>query len=106
MEEGIDPEDIFNTKGFLRKVDEDNKPFLKAICRTQLFHHFVHDAYEYDDDYEVRVFKEAMKLKPALDEYLEPYLLKQLSPENWETQKVDVTPCNMEGMPEGYVLLE
>ena len=101
MEEGIDPDEVFNVKSFLRHVDEESKPFLKSVCRTQLFSHFIHDAYEYDDDYEVRVFTEAMKLKHELGDVFEPYIISALSPEHWKKHEVNVTPCDLRGLPEG-----
>ena len=112
MEEGIDPDEVFNIKSFLKHVDEDSKPFLKSVCRTQLFSHFIHDAYEYDedeffdddeydDDYEVRVFTEAMKLKHELGDVFEPYIISALSPEHWMKHEVNVTPCDLRGLPEG-----
>lgn len=101
VEEGVDPDEVFNTKAFLKHVDEDSKPFLKSVCRTQLFSHFIHDAYEYDDDYEVRVFTEAMKLKHEMGDVFEPYIISALSPEHWKKHEVNVTPCDLRGLPEG-----
>ena len=51
---------MFNTKGFLRQVEEEVKPLMKTLCKTQMFSHFIHDAYEYDDNYEVQVFTDVM----------------------------------------------
>lgn len=100
-EENVDPEDVFNTKAFLKHVDEENRPLLKAICKTQLFSHFVHDAYEYDDNYEVRVFTEVSKIYHELGEYTEEYVLDALSPVNWVKHPIDVTPCDLRGLPAG-----
>ena len=103
-EEDVDPEDVFNTKGFLKHQEDEPKAFLKAICKTQLFSHFIHDAYEYDDNYEVRVFTEVMKIYQELGEYTEEYVLDALSPLNWVKHEVDVTPCDLRGLPNGYPL--
>ena len=56
---------------------------------------------EYDDDYEVRVFTEAMKLKHELGDVFEPYIISALSPEHWMKHEVNVTPCDLRGLPEG-----
>lgn len=97
----MDPDNVFNTKGFLRHVDEDAKQLMKAICRTQLFSHFIHDAYEYDDNYEVRVFTETMKLREELKEYTDNYVIEMLSPKMWKTRHVEVMPCDLRGLPNG-----
>ena len=62
----MEPENVFNTKGFLRQVEEEVKPLMKTLCKTQMFSHFIHDAYEYDDNYEVQVFTDVMKLAEEL----------------------------------------
>lgn len=93
---------MFNTKGFLKQVDEEVKPFMKALCKTQMFSHFIHDAYEYDDNYEVQVFTDVMKLE-ELGDYLEDYVMDALSPKKWEKRVVDVTPCDLRGLPEGWM---
>ena len=100
-EENVDPEKVFNTKAFLKQVDEESKPLLKAICKTQLFSHFVHDAYEYDDNYEVRVFNEVTKIYHELGDYTEDYVVGALSPVNWTKHEVDITPCDLRGLPAG-----
>ena len=92
---------MFNTKGFLRQVEEEVKPLMKTLCKTQMFSHFIHDAYEYDDNYEVQVFTDVMKLAEELGDYLEDYVMDALSPTKWERRVVDVTPCDLRGMPEG-----
>ena len=92
---------MFRTKAFLREVDEEKYDFLKMLCRTQLFSHFVHDAYEYDDDYETRVFREAMQLKGEMGEVFEEYLVSALSPDHWQKQEVEVPPCDLKGLKEG-----
>lgn len=103
-EEGVDPEDVFNTKAFLKHLDgEESKPLLKAICKTQLFSHFVHDAYEYDDNYEVRVFTEVSQIYHELGEYTEEYALDALSPVNWTLHVVDIAPCDLRGLPAGWL---
>lgn len=100
-EENVDPEKVFNTKAFLKQVDEESKPLLKAICKTQLFSHFVHDAYEYDDNYEVRVFNEVTEIYHELGEYTEEYVVGALSPVNWTKHEVDIAPCDLRGLPAG-----
>ena len=100
-EENVDPEKVFNTKAFLKQVDEESNPLLKAICKTQLFSHFVHDAYEYDDNYEVRVFNEVTKIYHELGDYTEDYVVGALSPVNWTKHEVDIAPCDLRGLPAG-----
>ena len=102
-EADVDPDNVFNTKAFLKKVDEEKKPLLKAMCKTQLFSHFIHDAYEYDVNFEVQVFNDVMKLHEELEEYTEDYVIDRLIPTKWHKQVVDVPPCDLRGLPDGYV---
>ena len=97
----MEPENVFNTKGFLKHVDEEVKPFMKMLCKTQMFSHFIHDAYEYDDNYEVRVFNDVMKLSAELGDYTEDYVVDALSPKKWEKRVINVPPCDLRGLPEG-----
>lgn len=102
----MDPENVFNTKGFLKKVDEEKKPLLKAMCKTQLFSHFVHDAYEYDDNFEVQVFNDVMKLREELEDYTEGYVTSSLIPTHWNNKVINVPPCDTNGLPEEYAYRE
>ena len=74
---------------------------LKAMCKTQLFSHFVHDAYEYDDNFEVQVFNDVMKLREELKELTEGYVTQSLLPTQWEKKVISVPPCDLRGLPEG-----
>lgn len=102
-EADLDPENVFNTKSFLKSVDEEKKPLLKAMCKTQLFSHFVHDAYEYDDNFEVQVFNDVMKLREELEDYTEAYVTDSLIPTKWDSKVVNVPPCDLKGLPEGFL---
>lgn len=75
------------------------------MCKTQLFSHFIHDAYEYDDNFEVQVFNDVMKLREELEEYTEDYVIDRLIPTKWHKQVVDVPPCDLRGLPDGQVSL-
>ena len=41
---------ILDKKGFLREVDEEDEKFVKGLMKTQLFQHFIEDAFEYEDN--------------------------------------------------------
>lgn len=71
------------------------------MCKTQLFSHFVHDAYEYDDNFEVQVFNDVMKLREELEDYTEGYVMDHLMPTKWHNKVVNVPPCDLRGLPEG-----
>ena len=93
--------DLFYESADGNRIIPDKRVAYGASCDAQLFSHFVHDAYEYDDDYETRVFREAMKLKGELGEVFEEYMIWALSPDHWEKQEVEVPPCDLKGLKEG-----
>lgn len=100
MEEGAQMEDILNKKHFFRAVEEDDKEFVKKVFKTQLFRHFIEDAFEYDDDnYEIKVFTDCVKILEGMGEFAEAYIREKLQPSSWNWREVNVPLPTNDGLP-------
>ena len=97
---GASLEEILDKKSFLRAVDEGDRPFVKCIAKTQLFRHFIEDAFEYEDNYEINLFNDCVAMMRGLEEYAEVVLSEQLLPSHWELKRVDVSLPTNEGVPD------
>lgn len=97
---GASLEEILDKKSFLREVDEEDRPFVKRITKTQLFRHFIEDAFEYEDNYEINLFNDCVAIMSGLKEYAEVYLFEQLLPSHWQLKRVDVSLPTNEGVPD------
>lgn len=93
-------EAILDKKTFLREVEEDDLPFVKRVAKTQLFRHFIEDAFEYDDNYEINLFNDCVEVMKGLKEYAEEYIFDQLLPSHWPLKRVEVPLPTDEGVPE------
>lgn len=89
-------------KAFLREVEEDDRPFVKRVAKTQLFRHFIEDAFEYDDNYEINLFNDCVEVVKGLKEYAEEYIFDQLLPSHWPLERVEVPLPTGEGVPEEW----
>lgn len=102
MEENATFEKILNRKKFVHEVEEEDKKLVKAISRTQLFHHFVEDAFEYEDNYEINLFNDCIRLQKKMGHYAEDYIRDRLNPKNWELQTVNVDLPKATDLPENW----
>ena len=93
---------ILNRKKFIREVEEEDTKLVKAISKSQLFHHFVEDAFEYEDNYEINLFNDCIKLRQRMGHYAEEYIRERLNPKNWELQTVNVETPNAAHLPENW----
>ena len=102
-EDGAQLEDILDKKRFLRELDEDDKELVKKIIKTQLFRHFIEDAFEYDDDnYEIKVFTDCVKILDGMGDVAEEYIREKLTPSSWNLLETTVPLPTDEGLPSTY----
>ena len=87
---------------FLHKVDEDDLKLVKCIVKTQMFHHFIEDAFEYEDNYEINLFNDCIALQKGLGSYAEEYIRDKLNPRNWMMQRVEVEMPNGVDLPANW----
>lgn len=87
---GASIKEILNMKSFLKGVDEDDMKFVKRLTKTQLFTHFIEDAFEYEDNYEINLFNDCVMIVKGMGEYGEEYIESQLTPSKWDLPVVDV----------------
>ena len=95
-------EEILDKKAFLREVEEEDRPFVKRIAKTQLFRHLIEDAFEYEDNYELNLFNDCIAVVRGMKEYAEEYIFDQLPPSHWPLQRVEVPMPTGEGVPEQW----
>ena len=88
--------DILNMKSFLKAVDEDDLKFVKKMSKTQLFQHFIEDAFEYEDNYEINLFNDCVKIMKGMGEYAQEYIMSKLTPSHWDLDVVDVPAASKE----------
>lgn len=88
--------DIINLKSFLKAVDEDDTKFVKKISKTQLFQHFIEDAFEYEDNYEINLFNDCVAIVKGMGDYAHDFIMSKLTPSNWDMEVVDVPAAKME----------
>ena len=102
-EDGAQLEDILDKKRFLRELDEDDKELVKKVIKTQLFRHFIEDAFEYDDDnYEIKVFIDCVKILDGMGDVAEEYIREKLTPSSWNLLETIVPLPTDEGLPSTY----
>ena len=77
-------------KSFLKNVDEDDLKFVKKMSKTQLFQHFIEDAFEYEDNYEINLFNDCITIVKGMGDYGVEYIIKQLLPSHWDLDIVDI----------------
>ena len=77
-------------KSFLKNVDEDDLKFIKKMSKTQLFQHFIEDAFEYEDNYEINLFNDCITIVKGMGDYAVEYIIKQLLPSHWDLDIVDI----------------
>ena len=82
-------------------MDEADRLFVKRVAKTQLFRHFIEDAFEYEDNYEINLFNDCVAIMGGLKEYAEVYLFEQLLPSHWQLKRVDVSLPTNDGVPDG-----
>lgn len=87
---GASIKEILNMKSFLKGVDEEDVKFVKHLTKTQLFTHFIEDAFEYEDNYEINLFNDCVRIVKGMGEYAEEYIESQLTPSKWDLPVVDV----------------
>lgn len=95
-------EEIFKTKKFLKSISEENQPIIKNIVITQLFNHFIHDAHDFDDNYEVNLFNEAISVLKELGDYAVEYIMSFLLPDKWRTTTVEIPAPDSKGLAFGW----
>ena len=92
---------ILDKKGFMREVEEEDEKFVKGLMKTQLFQHFIEDAFEYEDNYEINLFNDCVEILRGMDDMGEKYIRKQLQPSNWKLTEVVVPAPSGTDLPEG-----
>lgn len=90
--------EILNMKGFLKAVDEDDLKFVKKLSKTQLFRHFIEDAFEYEDNYEINLFNDCITVVKGMGDFANDYIFSKLTPSQWDMDTVDVPPPTNEGV--------
>ena len=93
---------ILNRKKFTHEVKEEDAKLVKTISKSQLFQHFVEDAFEYEDNYEINLFNDCILLHQRMGHYAEEYIRERLNPKNWELQTVNVEMPNATHLPENW----
>ena len=82
--------EIINLKSFIKAVDEDDVKFVKKISKTQLFQHFIEDAFEYEDNYEINLFNDCIAIRKGMGDYAQKYIMSKLLPSKWDVNVVDL----------------
>ena len=93
---------ILNRKKFLHEVKEEDVALVKIISKTQLFHHFVEDAFEYEDNYEINLFNDCIQLYQKMGHHAEDYIRERLNPKNWQLQMVNVEMPKATNLPDNW----